>query len=168
MDYPFDFAKQIADKIIKLLEPYCERICIAGSIRRECKRCKDIEVVYIPKTQKLYELQTVFDKWYHVKGQPAGKYQQFRLPEGIKLDLFRATFDNWGLILAIRTGSANFSHNVLAKTWVKKGYHSKDGNLYQIDTYCERNDFDIYIPIYEEEDLFKLLDLKWVKPKDRI
>jgi len=32
------------------------------------------------------------------------------IPEGIKLDLFMANIRNWGLIFAIRTGSARYSH----------------------------------------------------------
>ncbi len=44
-----DKALEIAEKTKELLAPYCERIEIAGSIRRKKPEVKDIELVAIPK-----------------------------------------------------------------------------------------------------------------------
>lgn len=41
-------AKQIAEKIVAEMEPNCTKILIAGSIRRDVPRVKDIEIVCIP------------------------------------------------------------------------------------------------------------------------
>jgi DNA polymerase/3'-5' exonuclease PolX len=100
----------------------------------------------------------VVNRWKKVKGELPCKYTQRILSEGIKLDLFFARPENWGLIFAIRTGSANFSHHVLGKRWVRYGYHSREGML--------RGKHDV-IPIREEIDLFNLLDLEWVEPRNR-
>ena len=76
----------------------------------------------------------------------------------IKIDLFMATKRNWGLIFAIRTGSADFSHKILACGWVRAGYKSVNGIL-------TKNGQEI--ECREEEDLFKLIRVPFVEPKLR-
>lgn len=155
-------ALDIAERIKAQLAPHCDRIEIAGSIRRRKPQVKDIELVAIPKPYDvgLFEsgIATIINRWQKVKGELPCKYTQRILPEGIKLDLFFATPGNWGLIYAIRTGSAEFSHKVLATKWVKMGYKSVDGIL--------RRDGETYF-IPEESDLFKILGLDWVEPEMR-
>lgn len=152
----------IAERIKSELAPHCERIEIAGSIRREKAEVKDIEIVAIPKPYDvgLFEsgIATVVNQWQKVKGDLPCKYTQRILPDGIKLDLFLAEVGNWGLIYAIRTGSAEFSHKVLATGWVKEGYKSEGGYL-MIE--------GRKIPTYEEEDLFKRLKIPFVEPNQR-
>ena len=160
----FELAKAliIAEKIKAELKPFCERIEIAGSIRRKKEFVKDIEIVCIAKPFDvgLFEsgVAIVINKWEKVKGELPGKYTQRILPEGIKLDLFFATKENWGLIYAIRTGSAEFSHRTLAVNWVKKGYKGIEGFLHKNDK---------KINIYEEKDLFDLLEMDFIEPKNR-
>jgi len=155
-------AKQIADSVLEKLKPHCERIEIAGSVRRKKANPNDIEIVAIPKPYgtDLFEsgIATVVNQWEKVKGILPCKYTQRILPEGIKLDLFFATVDNWGLIFAIRTGSADYSHKVLATGWVKQGYKSSNGILTKDE---------IEYPVREEIDLFNLLGLKWIDPQFR-
>lgn len=155
-------ALQIANNIVDLLRPHCFRIEIAGSIRRKKPDVKDIEIVAIPKPYDtgLFEngIAQVVNQWEKVKGELPCKYTQRILPEGIKLDLFFAEVENWGLIYAIRTGSADFSHKVLASGWVARGYHSKDGYLY----YGNKK-----YSVLEEKDLFDRIGLKYVDPEFR-
>ena len=155
-------ALNIAEKVKSLLAPHCERIEIAGSIRRKKADVKDIEIVAIPKAYDtgLFEsgIATVVNKWEKVKGELPCKYTQRILPDGIKLDLFFAERGNWGLIYAIRTGSAEYSHKVLATEWVKRGYKSEGGYL----LYNGRK-----ILVLEEEDLFKRIGVPFVEPELR-
>ena len=150
-------ARRIALKYLNILKPYCTRIEIAGSIRREKPEVKDIEIVAIPGNIESFAREV--NKLQKVKGEPTGKYTQRILPEGISLDLFIANEKNWGLIFAIRTGSVDFSHKTLACGWVKKGYHSKDGKL--IDKQGRE------IVLREERDLFDLIGIPFVKPELR-
>ena len=87
--------QRIANSVLKELKPYCERIEIAGSIRRQKPDPNDIEIVAIPKPYDvgLFEsgIATVINKWQKVKGELPCKYTQRLLPEGVKLDLFFAT-----------------------------------------------------------------------------
>lgn len=103
-------------------------------------------------------IETV-NQWEKIKGNPDGKYTQRLLPEGIKLDLFMATEMNWGLIYAIRTGSAEYSHQVLATGWVKAGYKSVGGYL--------RDSSGKKIPTREERELFDLIGIPWLEPEKR-
>ena len=160
-------AQKIANKYLGLLKPYCSRIEIAGSVRREKPEVKDIEIVVIPHKKVLPDIHFIdpyerfceeINKLEKVKGEPTGKYTQRILPEGIKLDLFMATERNWGNIFAIRTGSADFSHKILACGWVKAGYKSKDGIL-------TKNGQEI--ECREEKDLFNLIGVPFVEPRLR-
>ena len=155
-------ALQIAEKVKQELEPHCERIEIAGSIRRQKQEVKDIEIVAIPKQYQVGLFRSgialVVDKWKKVKGELPCKYTQRILPDGINLDLFFCTEKNWGLIFAIRTGSAEFSHKVLANGWVKAGYKSVDGMLTKNNQQLD---------VREETDLFNLIKLNYVVPEER-
>ncbi len=155
-------AEKIANNVKELLAPHCERIEIAGSIRRKSPEVNDIEVVAIPKPYDigLFEsgIATVVKQWKKVKGELPCKYTQRMLPEGIKLDLFFAEPDNWGYIYAIRTGNADYSHCILAGAWTYRGFKGKDGYLY-------KKGQKISIP--EEEDLFRLIGVRYVAPEFR-
>lgn len=164
-EMPYKEAKEIADKILLLLSPHCYRIEIAGSIRREKNIVGDVEIVCIPKPYQtgLFQdgIAQVVSQWQKVKGEleyGKCKYTQRILPEGIKLDLFFAEEGNWGLIFAIRTGSAEYSHKVLANGWVKRGYKSEGGYLTQNGKTYE---------VREEKDLFERLGIQYVEPKHR-
>ena len=156
-------ALAIAEDIRAQLAPHCHRCEIAGSIRRRKPEVKDIEIVAIPKPYDIglfaSGVAKVVDQWKAVKGQLPCKYTQRILPDGIKLDLFFANPDNWGLIYAIRTGSADYSHKVLAAGWSARGFRSHEGMLYSRVGHP--------IPMPEEEDLFKFLGIPFCKPEDR-
>jgi DNA polymerase/3'-5' exonuclease PolX len=160
-DVKLEEAKGIADKYVEILRPYCLRIEVAGSVRREKPEVKDIEIVAIPIA--LIGFSNEVNKLEKVKGKSTGKYTQRILPEGIKLDLFMANIRNWGLIFAIRTGSAEFSHKVLARGWVKKGYHSVGGMLYRDEGEIDEEE----IEVREEQDLFDLIGVPYIEPKLR-
>lgn len=155
-------AQSVANEIKSLLEPHCIRIEIAGSIRRLKPEVKDIEIVCIPKPYEtgLFAsgIATIINKWQKVKGELPCKYTQRILPQGIKADIFFANPDNWGLIFAVRTGSADYSHKVLASNWSRLGYKSINGMLTKDETIT---------PVREEIDLFNLLGLKYIEPQFR-
>lgn len=155
-------AIKYAEEIKKQLAPHCIRIEIAGSIRRKKLDPNDIEIVCIPKPYQnngLFSdgIATVINNWPKVKGELPCKYTQ-RIYAGEKVDIFFATPENWGYILAIRTGSARFSKELLAYQWVKKGFKGIDGMLY-------KNGDPIILR--EEKDLFTLLDIDFVEPEKR-
>jgi DNA polymerase/3'-5' exonuclease PolX len=173
-------AKLIAMSIVQRLAPFCSRIEIAGSIRRQKPEVGDIEIVCVPQSDAEPDLfadpnlatitrsQDWIREAYRIgtiaKGNPMdGRYIKFLVETRdqaiVQLDLFLATPENWGLIFAIRTGSAAYSHHVLATGWVRHGYHSKNGIL--IDR-AGRS-----VPVREEEELFRLIGRPFVEPQFR-
>jgi DNA polymerase/3'-5' exonuclease PolX len=162
-------ALAIAQRVQALLAPHCERCEIAGSIRRRKAEVGDVEIVAIPKPYDtgLFAsgVATVVDQWPKVKGELPCKYTQRLLPDGLALDLFFATADNWGLIYAIRTGSATFSHEVLARGWVRAGYESHGGMLYKV---TGPQGWAPAQPVREERELFALIGVPWVDPERRV
>lgn len=157
-------AQAIAERVRAILKPYCIRCEIAGSIRRRKAEVNDIEIVAIPKPYEALPLfvdgiALVVNQWPKVKGELPCKYTRRRLPEGIELDLFFATPQNWGFIYAIRTGSRDFSGQVLGRGWVRNGYHGIDGMLHKDG---------IAVPTPEEFDLFRAAGVPWIPPEQRI
>lgn len=152
-------AELIANKYRDLLKPFCHRIEVAGSVRRKKPEVKDIELVCIRNTSKMFQFIGIINSLKKIKGEPFGKYTQRELPEGINMDLFMCNKDNWGFIYAIRTGSADFSHNVLGKGWIRAGYKSINGSLFKNNK---------IFPIQEEMDLFNLIGLNYIQPENRI
>jgi DNA polymerase (family 10) len=157
-----EMATAIAERIKDQLAPHCDRIEIAGSIRRRKADVGDIEIVAIPKPYDVglfaSGIAPIVNAWPKVRGELPCKYTQRELPDGIALDLFFATPENWGLIFAIRTGSADYSHRVLACGWVRAGYKSADGMLSRDG---------VAVPVREERDLFRLAGVPWVDPEPR-
>ena len=161
---PLAQAEAIAVGVMEQLDPHCEVISLAGSIRRQRPTIGDIEIVCVPRpydASPLFAsgLATVVNQWPKVRGELPCRYTQRLLPEGIKLDLFMVDADGYGLQRAIRTGSAEWSHQVLAKAWVRAGFHSEGGLL--------RDHTGRVVPCRTEGELFRLIGLAWVDPRDR-
>ena len=95
-------AQTLAEALKNQLKPYCERIEIAGSIRRKRPLVKDIDLVLIPSNQGRF----IFILW-QMLGAPklAGKRLiRCQMPD-ITLDIYVATPESWATLLLIRTGS---------------------------------------------------------------
>lgn len=126
-------AWEIAELVVGLLTPACQRIEVAGSIRREKADVGDIEIVClpIPRMNLLGEpagnmLEAAIAPamareprlaWDGEKKRAGPKYKRFRWSEEIGIDLFIADGRNYGNTLAIRTGNADFSHYLVTQRW---------------------------------------------------
>jgi DNA polymerase/3'-5' exonuclease PolX len=122
-------AVEVAVKYRNLLSPWCERIEIAGSIRRRKPEVKDIEIVCVPKSVHLIPFVTTVKQWYKIKGEPTGRYTQRGLYESINLDLFMPQKKDFIRQFAIRTGPAEYSAKVIAVAWVKGGWRGTEDGL---------------------------------------
>jgi DNA polymerase/3'-5' exonuclease PolX len=184
---PLPCAFAIAKDLVEKMTPFCERCEIAGSIRRKKPFVKDIEIVAIPKWETADSglfvdesrmlnrlLQWAFDaeaagalRWIKpgtseiVSWEPKrdGKYWRGLLGEDIKLDLFLTTPASWGIIYAIRTGSAEFSQALVT--------HAKRIGMPCIEGYLT-NIAGERILTPEERTVFDILGLKWVEPDQRL
>jgi len=166
-------ARNIAERVVYDLAPHCEpgRCVVAGSVRRCKPEVGDIEVVCIPlrvpadlfgiDTQVDPEFAAAVNRWPAIKGQPAGRYTQRLLPEGINLDLFMATADNWGAILLIRTGPADYSRRFVANLLPAEGYQMDGGYVH------DRRGSRAIVSTPEEISMFRLAKVPWLEPEDR-
>lgn len=91
--------------------------------------------------------------------KPEGKYWRALVDDSIKLDLFLAASENYGLILAIRTGSAEFSQALMTYAKHRTPYHVEGGYL--------RDREGAVLETPEERDVFKALKVDYVLPRER-
>lgn len=162
-------ALRIAEGLMSQLRPHCQRIEIAGSVRRAKRLVGDIELVVTPRMVPqgmfgdLHSALAGFNYASLGKYLKGGeKYVQLELPEGINLDLFIVTPPaEWGVIFTLRTGPDSFSQRCVTPR-CKGGYlpsylkvekgavrHAESGDI---------------IPTPEEGDFFKVLGLQWTAP----
>lgn len=152
-------ARLQAEQIIEKLSPYCKRIEIAGSIRREKPEVGDIEILAVPDKDKIMDFCRVVLQWHKIKGHPTGNYTQRVLHNGMKLDLFMPREEDFGRQFAIRTGSVAFSKK-FAYRWVSLGWKGVDGILTNKAT-GETKTF------LTEEEFFEFLGMPFIHPRDR-
>ena len=149
-------AKVIADTVVKALEPYCERIVVAGSIRRQKPVVNDIDIVLIPRDR--WGLDTALVKMgkYKMSGMKITRVEM----DSIALDVYFASEETWATLLLIRTGSVE-SNMRLATLAKKRGWHLKANGEGLLNERGERIAGD------SEESIYQALDLPWQEPWER-
>lgn len=170
---PYADMMYTAKLLVAKLEPACERIEIAGSLRRQRPLVSDIELVAIPKpilnligepTERT-EVDDLLDTLPVTFTKRGRKYQQFwfggtTLP--FYVDLFLQSKETWGYNLTVRTGSADFSKRLVTP----KSYGGlKPDNLTIKDARVYRNGELLATP--EERDIFAVWGLTWIEPRYR-
>jgi len=94
-------AQKVADAVVKRLSPYCQRIEIAGSIRRRKPWVNDVDLVLVPKD--LWNLHSELMKLGQLK--MSGKKIMRVMVGSTQVDLYIAEPETWATLLLIRTGS---------------------------------------------------------------
>lgn len=107
-------AKVIANIVVKALEPFCDRIEIAGSIRRQKSVVNDIDLVLIPRDRWNLDLALRRMGNYKMSGAKIARIEMDSIP----LDVYFATAETFATLLLIRTGSAE--NNIRLATLAKK------------------------------------------------
>lgn len=187
-------AENIAKDFIDRIADTCERLEIAGSVRRKKKAVGDIEVVATPiikegmeKTafgfdapsgkeinlldERIKELAArgfiEFDRKSKNQNKVPSGPRYYRISyhyqariEIYPIDLFVVLPDaqDWGVIFTIRTGSAEFSHQ-LAILALDKRMKIMGGRLWDSS--------NKHIKCDTEEQFFEALGIKYIEPKDR-
>ena len=94
-------ARKIADAVVKRISPYCQKIEVAGSIRRRRPQVNDIDLVLIP--HDLWNLHGELMKLGQIK--MSGKKIMRVMVGSTQVDLYIAEPETWATLLLIRTGS---------------------------------------------------------------
>ncbi len=166
-------AKAIAEKIKAVLESSCERIVIAGSIRRQKPDVGDIELLCIPKyvagvdmldakIQTLihfdmlgYRVNKLGSKVYGPKNKLL-----VHLPSGIGVDIFSTTAECWPVALVVRTGGERTNKEIAFRAIERgmrfhaygRGFTRADGS----ELICQ-----------SEADVFRAVGLAYREPWER-
>jgi hypothetical protein len=175
-------ARAIAERVVEWLRPHCDRIAIAGSIRRDKPQVKDAEIVLIPKvsfppfTDALVGHGGLFAPHVPPDAQRAsveralyGETQSPRwgtnyrglLVEGIKVELFAATRQNWGYIYWLRTGPGDANQYIMqVRERVGMTWRANKGVVYST-----LDDERIVVP--DEATMFALMGMTYLEPHER-
>jgi DNA polymerase/3'-5' exonuclease PolX len=180
--WPLKTAMPLARLLVKILEPACERICIAGSLRRGKPEVGDIEIVYVPKVTKIPDglfSETIesnqADKLIvelvanGILNKRPSKNGTFSWGEKNKLamhpdteipvDLFATTVDAWWNYLVCRTGSAQTNMRI-AMAAQRKGWK---WNPYGAG-FSRRHEIAV---MKSEMDVFEFVGLPYLEPEER-
>jgi len=170
---PYDRAMGLAEKLVKQLEDGCERVEIAGSLRRHCPAVGDIEIVVVPRLIPERDLFKNITRYHNVLDEVLRgmgvrlikdglKYKQFPFGE-LMCDLFiQPDPATWGVNFTLRTGSRDFSRWLV--TPVQLGGAMPAG-MYCRDARIWRGLEALETP--EEVDVFQVLGLAWIGPEQR-
>jgi DNA polymerase/3'-5' exonuclease PolX len=170
---PRDIAQAAAKKIYDILSPICERVEIAGSLRRGKPDVGDIEIVCVPMPEKdlfgdecitpLRILADLCDAGYVMGKFNGDHFKQFDAGP-CNCDLFITTRECWGVIFTIRTGPSDFSHRLVTPRnqggLLPSHLQVKDGRI------MNRSDGQLY-NTPEEADVFRLLGMAYIEPERR-
>ena len=152
-------AESIGQLVIGVLQPYFERLEIAGSIRRRKKWVHDIDLVGIPRAATWLgfnnKLVAIADRVV----RRGAKLATFVF-KGIQVDLYYATGETWATLLLIRTGSKenNIRLCMLARD---RGWQLKANGDGLVDEHGQR------IARYTEHSIYEALGLPYQQPWER-
>jgi len=149
-------AKRLAQEIVEQIFPHCERVEVAGSIRRKKSEVRDIDLVLIPKpflwSRIIATLQRTMDAEVLKRGDIIAQLTI----KGVNVDLYVASPETWSALLLIRTGSAQ--HNIkLSMLAQKKGLKLTHRGLVKGGNVIAST----------EKEIFEALELSYVEPEER-
>jgi DNA polymerase/3'-5' exonuclease PolX len=177
---PLADVRPVADDLVARLRPACERLEIAGSIRRARPEVGDIELVAIPRFEDRERPSqgTLFGPerppraeranllWDAVDalGVSCAKrgpvYRQFAW-RGVRVDVYTCERGNWGWILFHRTGPG-YLRAKIGSMLVARGFAAVDGWIWDA-----RGLSIDRVETPEETDVFRLLGIPELPPDRR-
>jgi len=161
-----------AHQVMKSLQPYCKQVEIVGDLRRRCPKVRSIELLAVSREEEVYDLFgelvapfPLIDDWVYSCGlnftKNGPKYKCFCWEE-VKVDLFLTSQYQWGLHLALRTGSRPYARWLVTpkrKGGALPGYMQvHDGWLWSRDK---------KIVTLTEPNFFSCIEAEWIRPEKR-
>ena len=178
--WPLAQAYAVALLLKVMLEPYCDKIAIAGSIRRQKPEVSDIELLCVPNIKSFYDLfngqssHSLLDE--HILALISQGTLAYRLnskskrtfgplnkllihtESGIPLDVFCTDAKNWGMAYVVRTGPKDFNIRLMQqfRQLGMEGHAYKGISKNGAETTCP-----------DEETVFRLAGWPYTKPEER-
>lgn len=144
------------------LADVCERIEIAGSLRRKKPDVGDVEIVVLPKDAPTllarldYMVATavVSKAVYSDRTNRWGEKYRGLTYDGVRIEVFLADVHNWGYIYWLRTGPGDANTWVMQQCSYRKAPYRAEGGYWKIDGQ------KIHVP--DEREMFRLLGVDYV------
>lgn len=181
--FPRAEALAVAKIFCDFLSPFCQKLIVAGSLRRRKESVGDVELVYVSKLAT--ERDGLFDsvrvalvdkllgdlerngtiaRRHNINGAEmwgAKNKLAFHGASGVPVDFFAATNANWFNYLVCRTGGAR-SNTEIASAAQRKGWK---WNPYGEGFTDERG---ALVRVTSERDAFELVGLPYREPWERL
>lgn len=179
--YPRAAAIAVAREIVAALKGACDRIIIAGSLRRQKPEVSDVEVVYVPRLIQtgLFEDDTTnlaekvieslvtareLEPRPNIKGfitwGPRNKLAR-HVRTKIPVDLFSTDSECWWNTVVCRTGGKE-NNLIITTTALKKGWSFEAYGSGFVNTTTGE-----HYQTQSEEDVYRFIGLPYMEPKDR-
>lgn len=158
---PLAAAQRVADELVELLGDACDRLVVAGSVRRGRPEVGDVELVCVPRTAERLERVDLFgsrtvrvdlltDRCRELvaagvlahrpdkNGRPSfGERAKRLVYRGVALDVFSVVAPaQWGVVLLLRTGPAEFGRQLVRRQsdggWLPRGFFFRHGQLWRL------------------------------------
>lgn len=180
--WPRAAALEVARELCTRLKPFCEKLIVAGSLRRRKQEVGDVEILYISRTEarpvdmftigtvnladeeieRMLEDGMLTKRASKIGGTAWGEKNKLALHRsGMPVDLFRTVPDAWFNYLVCRTGPAD-SNTRIATEAKRLGYrwnpygagftHLTDGTV---------------TPMHSEAAVFEFVGLPHAEPWER-
>lgn len=165
-------ARRISASVCKHLAPHCEKIEVAGGVRRG--NTKDLTTIDMVAISKMEMQPNIFmqmqpagrDRLFrHIRqtydvqegGKDGQKQVTFKVLDSVAVRVSLATPETWGYILALKTGPEGLSRALMIKL-KKAGYEPEGGRLLK-----DRKT----VPVPIEQAVFAMAGVRYVNPAMR-
>ena len=184
--FPRAYALAAAKEICAALKPDCEKLVVAGSLRRGKQQVGDVEILYIPKFVQRANPDDMFAGPIQVSLVDDVLYSMLRggvlkrrltvagnetwgakiklavhCASGVPVDFFSTTEESWFNYLVCRTGPAE-SNTQIALTAQRKGWQWKPYSPGFLD------EIGNCVPVASERDVFDFVGLDYHEPSGRL
>lgn len=182
--FPNAVGMAVAAELCRALKPVCDRLIVAGSLRRRRPTVGDVEILYICRTETrpnpedmfgtltvnlademiaALEKEGVLERRTNVNGSemygPKNKLMRHRAT-GLPVDLFAATPENWWNYLVCRTGPADSNTRICMAAQARGWKWNPYGVGFSRDGETRA--------MQSEEEVFAFVGLPYAKPEHRL
>jgi DNA polymerase (family 10) len=181
--WPAAIAHKVAAELVAELQPRCEQISVAGSLRRAKAEIGDIEILFVPRIGQVHMPGELFPKsgsladelieqWlakgfiikrHNVNGSTTWNTLNklaIHASSGLPVDLFATTAKRWFVSLVVRTGSKEMN-TALAGSALRRGMKLHAYGVLEVTATGEQ-----IIPQSERE-VFERLGVPYREPAQR-
>lgn len=172
--FPLWQAEAVGNYLVQELGPACDRITVAGSVRRRKPMVGDIELLCVPAGDGLFQLDRLDQAVQELMGRGILAFRLNKLgnrtygrlnkllihvSSAIPVDIFSASMENYGMALFVRTGSAEFNVKAMARLKAL----GTPGHAYGGITGPDGRE----IPCPDEQTVFRHLGWRYLEPWQR-